>query len=879
MRETGDDLQPGHIHKFRVACRRLRVVLTLITSPELADASRKVRSIAGKLRRAAGELRDCDVHLELLRSTELQMNGVRPAGLDDALSLLAHDRHRSAAMFAERLGRFKPGRFRRLVHELADAADRLHLESPERSLREAEARTREVETRLRTVASDSPTTPEALHELRLAVKALRYAREALAAAGAEPPPADSMLVEMQTKLGELNDVSTLTDRIGRYVGAIDAQHPTEMLASTKRLRDGLASLGLGFGQVLASRSRGFARWWDECREQGRLDSLIAADTLPFLAAPATDGVLPAGVQTRIAALIPATPVRVEATPRLSRQRPATFREDEHQGELWIAGKVIGIIDVGSNSVRLLVVEMHDHRSWRTLVEERSMTRLAHGMSGTDRLCEEAMERSTRMITQFAATARARGCTALRAFATAAVRDASNGPAFIEMVERQTGLRIELVPASEEGRLSHRSVARAIDLGEAPVAVADLGGGSLEVVLSRKGIITDNVSMPLGVVRVTEEHAAESKESGELVKAMRRDAERLLRETLPRRRTRPSLLAGCGGTFTTIATIVSAARGNPIDRSSDAIASIEPISRDEIRATLSRLAAMSDDERSRVAGLPADRADIILAGLAIVDRLTKVLKCEHLVVHAGGIREGLVLKVVRDLLDPIADPPDPSLLVGDARAVARRCETDMRHAEHVAKLSLQLHHELLEHRLFRNSSHDELDRPLLEAAALLHDSGMLVSYAGHHKHSARIVLNNDLAHVPERLRLILAMVCRHHRKRGPSTSNAAFASLSAGEQDTVLRLSGILRVADGLDRSHAQLVRSLRVVPGRHGLRIECDSEGLPIDEELKAAMKKGDVLAKLLDRDIDAVQSIAEAAASEIRTADAQTTEASASTG
>ena len=129
------------------------------------------------------ELRDCDVHLELLRSTELHMSGVRPAGLDDALSLLAHDRRRSATMFAERLSRFKPGRFRRLVHDLADAADRLHLESPERSLLEAEARTREVETRLRTVASDSPTTPEALHELRLAVKALRYAREALAEIG------------------------------------------------------------------------------------------------------------------------------------------------------------------------------------------------------------------------------------------------------------------------------------------------------------------------------------------------------------------------------------------------------------------------------------------------------------------------------------------------------------------------------------------------------------------------------------------------------------------------------------------------------------------------------------------------------------------------
>jgi exopolyphosphatase/guanosine-5'-triphosphate,3'-diphosphate pyrophosphatase len=164
---------------------------------------------------------------------------------------------------------------------------------------------------------------------------------------------------------------------------------------------------------------------------------------------------------------------------------------------------------------------------------------------------------------------------------------------------------------------------------------------------------------------------------------------------------------------------------------------------------------------------------------------------------------------------------------------------------VAALALRLNDALVAAGCVAGLGDDPLERAMLKAAGLLHDTGMLVSYRGHHRHSEQIVLHNDLGAVPRAWVHRLATLCRHHRRKGPSDRDPVFASLSEAERISAMRLAGILRVADGLDRSHAGVVADLRVSVGKRTLRIECDSGGIDMAAEIDAATRKADVLEAL----------------------------------
>lgn len=258
--------------------------------------------------------------------------------------------------------------------------------------------------------------------------------------------------------------------------------------------------------------------------------------------------------------------------------------------------------------------------------------------------------------------------------------------------------------------------------------------------------------------------------------------------------------------------------------------------------LDRLASMPEAELVRVPGLPADRADIIVAGLVTVDRLMKRLGCKELLVHAGSIREGVLMRVIDEMPPRTPEASSPSSVAAAARRLLARCACDRHHAEQVATLSLRLHDALVAAGCVPGLGHDPLDRAILEAAGLLHDTGMLVSYQGHHRHSEQIVLHNDLEPMPREWVERLATLCRHHRRKGPTQRHQGFASLPEAARDSVMRLAGILRVADGLDRSHAGVVTDLRVTVGKRTLRIECDSGGIDMAAEIDAATRKADVL-------------------------------------
>jgi exopolyphosphatase/guanosine-5'-triphosphate,3'-diphosphate pyrophosphatase len=214
------------------------------------------------------------------------------------------------------------------------------------------------------------------------------------------------------------------------------------------------------------------------------------------------------------------------------------------------------------------------------------------------------------------------------------------------------------------------------------------------------------------------------------------------------------------------------------------------------------------------------------------------------VSAFGLREGLLLEMAGA---EESGSPDPLRLF---REFAERCQSDRRHVEQVRHLAL-----LLFDQLGGTLGCEPEERLLLEAAGLLHDVGQLVSYRKHHKHSYQLVSHAERLGLPPRERTLVALVSRYHRRRGPRKAHAEFAALSPADQAIVRRLSGLLRVADGLDRGHTAAVETVRTQLTRRSLvvRIAPRMKGADLSLECWGASRKADVLARLLRRDVEIV--------------------------
>ncbi|GJQ30365.1 MAG: hypothetical protein HBSAPP03_22490 [Phycisphaerae bacterium] len=847
------------VHAVRVTARRVVVAMRVFGPLVEKRDARRARAVVRGLRRAAGVLRDCDVHLALLTDLASRDAAGRLPAIAHAVGQVERERLVARTHLLDAVTSMRPEAVARLARDLVRGCLR---EDPRGDTASdgtigdfGMSTLARVSGEALDAASRDLAHPEHLHALRLAVKRVRYTCEIF---GGVLPESSVVvlhhLIKAQQVLGEVNDLATLVDRLARMHGEVCTLHESELPGRRSELRDGLESLHAGFSAVRDHRARQAVAWW---ATEGLADALRplvpywspgATPEAPVTAPPSP----PAPTIART--LMEKPPMTDTAVMTHANGRHATGTEPTAaQGNLWLAGKRFAVIDIGSNSIRLLVVELIDGVSWRVLAEERSMTRLAQGMARTGEISAEAMARSVEAIGRFKAQAEKLGVTRVRAFATAAVREAANRQDFVSLVFDRAGLGLELVSELDEGRLTHRSVARVFDLTEGDAAVADIGGGSLEVVLSQRGIITENTSMPLGAVRVTEAFGGADACAGPRFKAMRRHIERFIAARVRKPEVPPAMLIGCGGTFTTLLTLAAAARGVMIDRGSPALAGLGPVSRAQIRAVLDELRALSLEERLRVPGLPSDRADIVIAGLTVIDRLLAHLGLSQVHVHPGGFREGLLLRMI----DQAALEQDRSELdSSDAdhmtavRNFATRCRYDRAHSEHVATLALRLFDQFREESVLipdlGSAAHERL---MLEAAAVLHDIGIMVGYARHHKHSRTMIRHAELRGFTERETDLIAHVARYHRRTPPRRRHAEFSALPDRDQSLVRRLAALLRVADGLDRAHAQNVRDVRVRFGSGKVLLEVEAGG-DVSVDIAAADRKGDLLRDVLGQKV-----------------------------
>jgi exopolyphosphatase/guanosine-5'-triphosphate,3'-diphosphate pyrophosphatase len=489
-------------------------------------------------------------------------------------------------------------------------------------------------------------------------------------------------------------------------------------------------------------------------------------------------------------------------------------------------------------VRLLVAE-YDPASGLTIVDElKDQPRLARGLAATGCLDDDAMARAMETLRRMRDVCQRRGVHRIAAVATAAVREAENGPWFVRRVRQELDIPLRIIDAETEAALSYRSVAHHFPLAGERALVADIGGGSLELIGAVDGLVELTLSLPLGAVRLTELYLPGDRPPYKEVAAVRPLIRKHIKRELPWREWAGATVIGSGGTFTTLGRIVQARRGlSP----ADPVHGVE-VTAAEVEQLIDWLASRSSEQRRQVPGLNPARADIILAGLAVTAELLDWIRGRSLTVSAFGLREGLLLEMA-GAEEPLAR--DPLRLF---REFAERCQSDRRHVEHVRELALQLFDQL----------GDQLgcapeERLLLEAAGLLHDVGQLVSYRKHHKHSYQLITHAERLGLAPRDRELVALISRYHRRSGPRRKHPEFAALSAADQAVVRRLSGILRVADGLDRGHSASVKQVEVELAAEALRLRLTAAdpGSDLGLECWGGSRKADVLAKLLRRDVE----------------------------
>src|SRR5215831_1303783 len=437
---------------------------------------------------------------------------------------------------------------------------------------------------------------------------------------------------------------------------------------------------------------------------------------------------------------------------------------------------------------------------------KAAPRLAAGLADSGRLSDLAIRAAIEAVERMATLAKELGAARIDVVATSAVRDATNAAAFITEVQRVTGLKVRVLDGEEEARLSFRSAVAHFDMGFGRTVVLDIGGGSLELALTAEGVIERLGSLPLGAIRLTERYFDKGI-AAKTVNRLRRDVCEALSDEIPRRDWRGAQLIGSGGTFTNLAGIFLARQGILTARSVHAA----HIPRADLEHILDMLADMSPEERRAVPGLNPERADIIVAGIAVAAEVLRRLESRELVVSRYGIREGLLLEAAR-VVPTIADP-------GDARArsvtdLAQRCHAEEPHSSHVQVLALALFDALGE-RL--GCTRD--DRAALADAALLHDAGYHISYERHHKHSYHLVLHADLLGMPPSEQVVVANVSRYHRGSEPRRRHRNFGMLDKTLRRRIRRLSAILRIADGLDRGHVSAVAGVKVRWTQRAIRI------------------------------------------------------------
>ena len=464
---------------------------------------------------------------------------------------------------------------------------------------------------------------------------------------------------------------------------------------------------------------------------------------------------------------------------------------------------LAAIDIGTNSVHMIVVQVRGDLSFEVIDREKEMVRLGAGGLDGRNLTNAAMSAALLALTRFRRIAESHGVDEILAAATSATREAENAGEFLARIVEETGIRPRVISGTEEARLIHLSAVYGVDVTRGPAVVIDIGGGSVEITLGNAETMRLGRSFKMGVIRLTERFVTSdplaARDERKMVQFINREIEEHAGQIVEAGFDR---VVGTSGTILSLGTMAAHAE---LGHAPGEIRNLRIRAR-QIHRLRKQVVSLGLQQRLKLPGLEPRRSDIVVAGAVLFDTILRRIGATEITLCDLALREGLVLDYIRRNRRQIAQVDKiPDVRRRSALELAERCNYYAEHAQQVIRLALALFDQ-------SRAVHGLTDRERewLEYAALLHDVGGLISYARHHRHSYYLIKNGDLRGFhPDEIEVI-ALVARYHRRGTPKRSHDEYASLPSSLRKTVRTLSSILRVAESLDRSHAQAITGLEL---------------------------------------------------------------------
>jgi exopolyphosphatase / guanosine-5'-triphosphate,3'-diphosphate pyrophosphatase len=508
---------------------------------------------------------------------------------------------------------------------------------------------------------------------------------------------------------------------------------------------------------------------------------------------------------------------------------------------------LAVIDIGTNSIHMVLAEILPDASFKILDRFKDVTRLGNGAFTTKRLSDEAVARAMEVLKTLTTLARNKGFDRIVAVATSAVREAQNGGDFIALVMEQTGLRVRVISGEEEARLIFLGVKNSIALPDGPTLVIDIGGGSVELIAGNREGLIHGKSLKLGAIRLAEQFLPKTPPSESMLRALKSMVKDHLRDALETFKTKRfhSIIATSGMASNLAEVIHIRQTGRPLPQ-----LNLATIASKDIRNLEAELAHSTVKARLAIPGLDPKRVDTLLPATVVLRCLLELSDLGEITLCDKAIREGVIYDfIVRHREGLKAENDIPDVRRRNVIGLARRCQAPESHSLHVANLALRLFDQTKQaHHL------GPQEREWLEYAAILHDAGYLINPRQHHKHAYYLIKHGDIGGFTAQEIEMIANIARYHRRALPAFKHEGFDGLPLRLQRTVKILSSLLRIADGLDRTHFTLVQTLHVKFGKVitiSITVTGDAE-----MELWAAKSRADLFELVFHRRVAFSQTI-----------------------
>jgi len=501
--------------------------------------------------------------------------------------------------------------------------------------------------------------------------------------------------------------------------------------------------------------------------------------------------------------------------------------------------LVAVLDMGASAIRLVIAEAQADGPVRVLSEASRGVRLGRDTFSGGVIRPRTWDAAFSAIEGFRTMIDSHGATEVRAVATSAVREARNGEAFLDRIQRDTGIDFEIINEAEESHLIYLAVRHA--LGRHPVLegawtlLVEVGGGSTSLTLLERGQPSRSGVYALGAVRLRQQLDLRRHRHDIQVALLRRSIANVvdqIRLEIPLRRV--TQMVAIGGDVRRAADEILARGGDDGTRE---------IPREAFLAFCDDVERLDDEGLGSRFRLPSVETETLVPALLVYRTLLAETTARRIVVSDATLRAGLVLDLVAPGGRQGAEDFERQVLAS-AEAVGQRFQFDAEHGRHVARLATRLFDELRdEHGL------GDRDRLLLQTASLLHDIGIYVSLRRHHKHSQYLLAASQIFGLSDEETAVVSNIARYHRRGTPRQSHLPYIELDRQDRLLVNKLSAILRIANALDAEHLRKVQDLRLLRTGKTWVLELDGTG-DITMEQMAAAARADMFTEVYGRDL-----------------------------